>query len=53
MVAGFDGGAITSDAGARWKDKRIDLVDIVVANGTVEMGDKEPWKSLRPDAPAK
>jgi hypothetical protein len=28
-----------SDAGARWKDRRIDLVDIVVANTTVEMGE--------------
>jgi hypothetical protein len=28
-----------SDAGARWKDRRIDLVDIVVANVTVEMGE--------------
>ncbi len=27
-----------SDAGARWKDRRIDLLDIVVANTTVEMG---------------
>jgi len=28
-----------SDAGARWKGRRIDLVDIVVANTTVEMGE--------------
>src|SRR5215469_3313092 len=28
-----------SDAGARWKDRRIDLLDIVVANSTVEMGE--------------
>ncbi len=28
-----------SDAGARWQDRRIDLVDIVVANTTVEMGE--------------
>lgn len=28
-----------SDAGARWMGRRIDLVDIVVANVTVEMGD--------------
>jgi hypothetical protein len=28
-----------SDAGARWKERRIDLVDIVVANVTVEMGE--------------
>ena len=28
-----------SDAGARWQDRRIDLIDIVVANTTVEMGE--------------
>jgi len=28
-----------SDAGARWEDRRIDLMDIVVANVTVEMGE--------------
>jgi hypothetical protein len=28
-----------SDAGGRWKDRRIDLLDIVVANTTVEMGE--------------
>ena len=28
-----------SDAGARWKNRRIDLTDIVVANVTVEMGE--------------
>ncbi|HTV55219.1 MAG TPA: C45 family autoproteolytic acyltransferase/hydrolase, partial [Terriglobia bacterium] len=28
-----------SDAGARWKDHRIDLLDIVVANTTVEMSE--------------
>ncbi len=28
-----------SDAGAKWKDRRIDLLDIVVANTTVEMGE--------------
>ena len=28
-----------SDAGARWKNKRVDLLDIVVANVTVEMGE--------------
>ncbi|HTX77297.1 MAG TPA: C45 family autoproteolytic acyltransferase/hydrolase, partial [Terracidiphilus sp.] len=28
-----------SDAGAQWKDRRIDLLDIVVANTTVEMGE--------------
>jgi hypothetical protein len=26
-----------SDAGARWQDRRIDLIDIVVANTTIEM----------------
>ena len=28
-----------SDAGARWQDRRIDLLDVAVANTTVEMGD--------------
>ncbi|HTZ81751.1 MAG TPA: C45 family peptidase [Candidatus Acidoferrales bacterium] len=28
-----------SDAGARWQDRRVDLIDIVVANTTVEMGE--------------
>jgi hypothetical protein len=28
-----------SDAGARWKDHRIELLDLVVANVTVEMGE--------------
>ena len=28
-----------SDAGAHWQDRRIDLIDIVVANTTVEMGE--------------
>jgi hypothetical protein len=28
-----------SDAGARWKGRKIDLLDIVVANTTVEMGE--------------
>jgi hypothetical protein len=28
-----------SDAGARWRNQRIDLIDIVVANVTVEMGE--------------
>ena len=28
-----------SDAGARWQGRRIDLLDIVVANTTVEMGE--------------
>ncbi len=28
-----------SDAGATWKNRRIDLIDIVVANVTVEMGE--------------
>ena len=27
-----------SDAGARWQDRRIDLIDIVVANTTIEIG---------------
>jgi len=28
-----------SDAGARWQDRRIDLVDVSVANTTVELGE--------------
>jgi hypothetical protein len=28
-----------SDAGARWQNRRLDLLDIVVANTTVEMGE--------------
>ena len=28
-----------SDAGARWQNRRIDLLDVVVANTTVEMGE--------------
>jgi len=28
-----------SDAGAHWQDRRVDLIDIVVANTTVEMGE--------------
>jgi hypothetical protein len=28
-----------SDAGARWQDRRLDLMDILVANVTVEMGE--------------
>ncbi len=28
-----------SDAGAKWNDRRIDLIDIVVANTTVELGE--------------
>ena len=28
-----------SDAGARWEDRKIDLVDIVTANTTVELGE--------------
>ena len=37
-----------SDAGARWQDRRIDLMDIVVANVTVEMGELEPAVSATP-----
>jgi hypothetical protein len=37
-----------SDAGARWKDRRIDLLDIVVANTTVEMGELAPAVSATP-----
>jgi hypothetical protein len=49
-----------SDAGARWQDRRIDLLDIVVANTTVEMGELASAVSTTPtgleglsfDAPA-
>ena len=49
-----------SDAGARWQDRRIDLLDIVVANTTVEMGELARAVSTTPtgleglsfDAPA-
>ena len=37
-----------SDAGARWKDRRIDLLDIVVANTTVEMGELASAVSATP-----
>jgi hypothetical protein len=37
-----------SDAGARWQDRRIDLIDIVVANVTVEMGELAPAISTTP-----
>jgi hypothetical protein len=48
-----------SDAGARWLGRRIDLLDIVVANTTVEMSELAPavsttptgLESLRFDAP--
>ena len=28
-----------SDAGARWENRRIDLIDVAVANTTVELGE--------------
>jgi hypothetical protein len=37
-----------SDAGARWKDRRIDLLDIAVANTTVEMGELASAVSATP-----
>lgn len=37
-----------SDAGARWKDRRIDLLDIVVANTTIEMGELASAVSATP-----
>ena len=37
-----------SDAGARWKDRRIDLLDIVVANTTVEMSELSSAVSTTP-----
>jgi hypothetical protein len=37
-----------SDAGARWLNKRIDLIDIVVANVTVEMGELRGAMQMTP-----
>jgi Phospholipase B len=37
-----------SDAGARWQDRRIDLLDIVVANTSVEMGELSSAVSTTP-----
>ena len=37
-----------SDAGARWKDRRVDLLDIAVANTTVEMGELSSAVSATP-----
>jgi hypothetical protein len=37
-----------SDSGARWKDRRIDLLDIAVANTTVEMGELASAVSATP-----
>jgi len=37
-----------SDAGAKWKDRRVDLLDIVVANTTVEMGELAPAAAATP-----
>ena len=37
-----------SDAGARWQDRRIDLLDIVVANTAVEMGELASAVSTTP-----
>src|SRR5246127_1129771 len=37
-----------SDAGARWKDRRVDLLDIAVANTTVEMGELASAVSATP-----
>ena len=37
-----------SDAGARWLNRRIDLLDIVVANTTVEMGELASAVSVNP-----
>jgi hypothetical protein len=37
-----------SDAGARWQDHRIDILDIVVANTTVEMGELPSAVSTTP-----
>jgi hypothetical protein len=37
-----------SDAGARWQKRRIDLVDVVVANVTVEMGELQGAVRMTP-----
>jgi hypothetical protein len=37
-----------SDTGARWKNRRIDLIDIVVANVTVEMGELRGAMQMTP-----
>ena len=37
-----------SDAGAKWLDRRIDLLDVVVANTTVEMGELPSAISVTP-----
>jgi Phospholipase B len=37
-----------SDAGARWQDRRLDLLDLVVANTTVEMGELASAVSTTP-----
>jgi hypothetical protein len=37
-----------SDAGAKWKNRRVDLVDIVVANVTVEMGELKGAMKVTP-----
>jgi hypothetical protein len=37
-----------SDAGARWQGRRIDLLDVVVANTTVEMGELASATSTTP-----
>ena len=40
-----------SDAGAKWQDRRVDLVDIVVANVTVEIGELRSAVHVTPDRP--
>ena len=37
-----------SDAGAKWQNRRIDLIDIVVANVTVEMGELRSAMTVTP-----
>jgi hypothetical protein len=37
-----------SDAGARWQKRRIDLIDVVVANVTVEMGELQAAVRMTP-----
>ena len=42
-----------SDAGAKWQDRRIDLMDIVVANVTVEMGELASRRRHHPYRPGR
>ena len=37
-----------ADAGAKWQGRRVDLIDIVVANVTVEMGELRSAVTVTP-----